>query len=91
MAEGQDSQKKITVNIKTPKEKQTVEIEEDAMIKDVNTIIKFNYYYYLSYFIVFYYDPLDLNLCFVFEINLNSVDNYFFFIFSVQRYSGQEI
>lgn len=35
MAEGQDTRKKITVNVKTPKEKQTVEIEEDASIKDV--------------------------------------------------------
>ncbi|XP_033229970.1 ubiquilin-1 isoform X2 [Belonocnema kinseyi] len=34
MAEGQDSHKKITVNIKTPKDKHSVEIEEDAPIKD---------------------------------------------------------
>lgn len=39
MAEGQDSQKKITITIKTPKEKQSVEIEEDASIKDVSTIV----------------------------------------------------
>lgn len=36
MAEGQDNQKKITVNIKTPKEKQIVEIKDDALIKDVS-------------------------------------------------------
>jgi ubiquilin len=44
MAEGQDSSKKITVNIKTPKEKQSVEIEEDATIKDFKEIVakKFN-------------------------------------------------
>lgn len=36
MAEGQD-RKKITITIKTPKEKHTVEIEEDASIKDVST------------------------------------------------------
>lgn len=34
MAEGQDTRKKITVNIKTPKDKHSVEIEEDASIKD---------------------------------------------------------
>ncbi|KOC66309.1 Ubiquilin-1 [Habropoda laboriosa] len=44
MAEGQDTRKKITVNVKTPKEKQSVEIEEDASIKDFKEIIskKFN-------------------------------------------------
>ncbi|XP_053976190.1 ubiquilin-1 [Hylaeus anthracinus] len=44
MAEGQDTRKKITVNVKTPKEKQTVEIEEDANIKDFKETVakKFN-------------------------------------------------
>ncbi|CAK9809594.1 UBQLN1 [Anthophora quadrimaculata] len=44
MAEGQDTRKKITVNVKTPKEKQSVEIEENASIKDFKEIIskKFN-------------------------------------------------
>ncbi|KOX77749.1 Ubiquilin-1 [Melipona quadrifasciata] len=44
MAEGQDTRKKITVNVKTPKEKQSVEIEEDASIKDFKEAIskKFN-------------------------------------------------
>lgn len=44
MAEGQDTRKKITVNIKTPKEKQTIEIEEDASIKDFREAVskKFN-------------------------------------------------
>lgn len=44
MAEGQDTRKKITVNVKTPKEKQTVEIEEDASIKDFREAVskKFN-------------------------------------------------
>jgi len=38
MAEGQQEggPKKITINVKTPKEKQTVEIEENATIKDVS-------------------------------------------------------
>lgn len=36
MAEGQDSPSKITIFIKTPKEKQTIEIEENASIKDVS-------------------------------------------------------
>lgn len=37
MAEGQDSSaKKITITVKTTKEKQTIEIEEDALIKDVS-------------------------------------------------------
>ena len=40
MAEGQDSHKKITVNIKTPKDKHSVEIEEDAPIKDVSVFRK---------------------------------------------------
>jgi hypothetical protein len=39
MAEGQDSRKKITITIKTYKEKQSIEIEEDATIKDVSAII----------------------------------------------------
>lgn len=38
MAESQDTKKKINVNIKTPKDKQTVEIEEDASIKDVSDV-----------------------------------------------------
>lgn len=44
MAEGQDTRKKITVNVKTPKEKQSVEIEEDASIKDLKEAVskKFN-------------------------------------------------
>lgn len=44
MAEGQDTRKKITVNVKTPKEKQSVEIEEDATIKDFKEAVskKFN-------------------------------------------------
>ncbi|OXU25105.1 hypothetical protein TSAR_006677 [Trichomalopsis sarcophagae] len=44
MAEGQDSQKKITITVKTPKEKQSVEIEEDATIKDFKDAVakKFN-------------------------------------------------
>ncbi|XP_055375305.1 ubiquilin-4 [Condylostylus longicornis] len=36
MAEGQ---KKITLNVKTPKEKKTVEVDEDAEIKDFKAII----------------------------------------------------
>lgn len=36
MAEGQDDPKKITITVKTPKEKQQVEIEEDADIKRVS-------------------------------------------------------
>ncbi|XP_063982563.1 ubiquilin-1 [Diachasmimorpha longicaudata] len=44
MAEGQDSPKKITIFIKTPKEKQTIEIEENASIKDFKEEVskKFN-------------------------------------------------
>ncbi|KZC13989.1 PREDICTED: ubiquilin-1 [Dufourea novaeangliae] len=44
MAEGQDTRKKITVNVKTPKEKQTIEIEEDASVKDFKEAVskKFN-------------------------------------------------
>lgn len=36
MAEGQDDPKKITITVKTPKEKQQVEIEEDSDIKKVS-------------------------------------------------------
>jgi ubiquilin len=36
MAEGQEDPKKITITVKTPKEKQQVEIEEDADIKKVS-------------------------------------------------------
>lgn len=44
MAEGQDTRKKITVNVKTPKEKHSVEIEEDATIKEFKEAVvkKFN-------------------------------------------------
>lgn len=39
MAEGQDeSVKKIQVHVKTPKEKQTIEVDENAEIKDVSLI-----------------------------------------------------
>lgn len=36
MAEGQDEPKKITITVKTPKEKQQVDIEEDSDIKKVS-------------------------------------------------------
>ncbi|XP_050676238.1 ubiquilin-1 [Leptidea sinapis] len=44
MAEAQEEPKKITINVKTPKEKQQVEIEEDADIKKLKEILstKFN-------------------------------------------------
>ncbi|CAH2087066.1 unnamed protein product [Euphydryas editha] len=44
MAEGQDEPKKITITVKTPKEKQQVEIEEDADIKKLKEVLspKFN-------------------------------------------------
>lgn len=37
MAEGQDEPKKITITVKTPKEKQQVDIEEDSDIRKVST------------------------------------------------------
>ncbi|XP_039758588.1 ubiquilin-1 [Pararge aegeria] len=44
MAEGQDEPKKITITVKTPKEKQQVEIEEDSDIKKLKEVLgtKFN-------------------------------------------------
>ncbi|XP_004929678.1 ubiquilin-1 isoform X2 [Bombyx mandarina] len=39
MAEGQDDPKKITITVKTPKEKQQVEIEEDADIKRLKEVL----------------------------------------------------
>lgn len=39
MAEGQESSKKITITVKTLKEKQTFQIEEDADIKRVSVKI----------------------------------------------------
>lgn len=36
MAEGQDDAKKITLTVKTPKEKRTIEVDEDAEVKDVS-------------------------------------------------------
>lgn len=39
MAEGQDVKKKITLTVKTPKEKRTVEIEEEAEIKDFKVVV----------------------------------------------------
>ena len=38
MAEGHDTGKKITVTVKTPKEKQFIEISEEAEIKDVSVL-----------------------------------------------------
>ncbi|KAF7997080.1 hypothetical protein HCN44_005357 [Aphidius gifuensis] len=44
MAEGQEDSKKITIFIKTPKDKQSIEIEENASIKDFKSAVsqKFN-------------------------------------------------
>jgi len=44
MAEGQENPKKINVTVKTPKEKVTVEVEENASIKDFKELVaaKFN-------------------------------------------------
>lgn len=44
MAEGQDPPKKINLTVKTPKDKQTVEVESDASIKDFKVLVakKFN-------------------------------------------------
>ena len=39
MAEGQEPRKLITVTVKTPKDKQTIEAEEDEDIKEVNCAI----------------------------------------------------
>ncbi|XP_066993196.2 ubiquilin-1 [Anabrus simplex] len=39
MAEGQESTKKINVTVKTPKEKQNIEIEENASIKDFKDLV----------------------------------------------------
>ncbi|PNF28124.1 Ubiquilin-1 [Cryptotermes secundus] len=39
MAEGQDSSKKINLTVKTPKEKQTIEVEENASIKDFKELV----------------------------------------------------
>lgn len=36
MAEGQDKSNKISITVKTPKEKVVVEVEEDSSIKDVS-------------------------------------------------------
>jgi len=43
MSDGEESVKKITVTVKTPKEKQTVEVVENATISEVST------YYYNKY------------------------------------------
>lgn len=40
MAEGQEDPKKITITVKTPKEKQQVDIAEDADIKKVSTALQ---------------------------------------------------
>lgn len=34
-SDDESQKKKIAVTVKTPKEKQTIEVEEDALIKDV--------------------------------------------------------
>lgn len=51
MAEGQEKPNKINITVKTPKEKVTIEVEEDASIKDVSKInillYKFLYRYSL--------------------------------------------
>lgn len=65
MAEGQDSSQKkiITITIKTPKEKQSVEIEEDASIKDVSTP-------------AIYITPADTKLCNITHKSFISVFNH---------------
>lgn len=50
MAEGQETPNKINITVKTPKEKVTIEVEEDASIKDVskiNIMYKFHHSYLL--------------------------------------------
>lgn len=39
MSDGEESVKKITVTVKTPKEKQTVEVQENATISEVSILI----------------------------------------------------
>ncbi|CAD7087359.1 unnamed protein product [Hermetia illucens] len=39
MAEGQDDAKKITLTVKTPKEKRTIEVDEDAEVKDFKLLV----------------------------------------------------
>lgn len=39
MSDAEDNVKKITVTVKTPKEKQTVEVQENATINEVSTLI----------------------------------------------------
>jgi len=39
MAEGQEPTKKINLTVKTPKEKQTIEVEENASIKDFKELV----------------------------------------------------
>lgn len=44
MAEGQDESKKISVIVKTPKEKVSIEVAEDAEIKTVSLHRVHNYF-----------------------------------------------
>lgn len=46
MAEGQETTNKITIFVKTPKDKHSIEIEENATIKDVS------YYLFILYHII---------------------------------------
>lgn len=46
MSDGEESVKKITVTVKTPKEKQTVEVQENATINEVSAFIYTRMCYY---------------------------------------------
>lgn len=46
MSDSEESVKKITVTVKTPKEKQTVEVQENATISEVS-ILTYIYTYVL--------------------------------------------
>uniref|UniRef100_A0A0K8TLF3 Ubiquilin-like protein n=1 Tax=Tabanus bromius TaxID=304241 RepID=A0A0K8TLF3_TABBR len=39
MAEGQESSRKITLTVKTPKDKKTVKVNEDAAVKDLKAVV----------------------------------------------------
>lgn len=39
MAEGQDAANKITITVKTPKSKESITVDENALISDVSKLV----------------------------------------------------
>lgn len=59
MAEGNEDSKKINLTVKTAKDKQTLEISEDASVKEVSRLSHPVIFYYASLFCSYLYRSLE--------------------------------